>query len=176
MSPSPAGGGGTGRGRQSAASPDWRFLFRHPAHFFALGLGSGLAPKAPGTAGSAVAIPLYLALAYFLPQPWLLAVVAASFLVGIWFCDVTGKALGEADFGGIVWDEIVAVWLVLVFTPMTVWWYGAAFALFRLFDIWKPFPIGYFDRHTHGGFGVMLDDLLAAAYTIGIIRFALLLI
>ncbi len=155
---------------------DIRFLFRHPAHFFALGFGSGLSPKAPGTAGSAAAIPLYLLLAAVLPFPWLLAVVAAAFLAGIWFCDVTGKALGEADFGGIVWDEIVAVWLVLAFTPMSLAWYGAAFALFRLFDIWKPFPIGYFDRRTRGGFGVMLDDLLAAAYAIGIIRFALLLI
>jgi len=154
----------------------WRFLLRHPAHFLAFGLGSGLSPFAPGTAGSLLAIPLYLLLAWAVPMPWLLGVVAVAFLAGIWFCDVAGKSLGVADHGGIVWDEIVAMWLILAFTPMTLWWYGAAFALFRLFDIWKPFPIGYFDRHTHGGFGVMLDDLLAAIYAMGIIHLSLLLI
>lgn len=143
-----------------------KLLFSHPAHFFSLGFGSGLSPFAPGTAGSLLAIPLFLALAYFLPLWPLLAVVGVSFAGGVWFCDVTGKALGVSDYGGIVWDEIVAMWLILAFTPPTWQWFGIAFLLFRLFDIWKPFPIRYFDQHVKGGFGVMLDDLLAAGYAL----------
>ncbi|MFH1493323.1 MAG: phosphatidylglycerophosphatase A [Pseudomonadota bacterium] len=143
-----------------------KLLFSHPAHFFSLGFGSGLSPFAPGTAGSLLAIPLFLALAYFLPLWPLLAVVGVSFAGGVWFCGVTGKALGVSDHGGIVWDEIVAMWLILAFTPPTWQWFGIAFLLFRLFDIWKPFPIRYFDQHVKGGFGVMLDDLLAAGYAL----------
>lgn len=143
-----------------------KLLFSHPAHFFSLGFGSGLSPFAPGTAGSLLAIPLFLALAYFLPLWPLLALVGISFAGGVWFCDVTGKALGVSDHGGIVWDEIVAMWLILAFTPPTWQWFGIAFLLFRLFDIWKPFPIRYFDQHVKGGFGVMLDDLLAAGYAL----------
>lgn len=143
---------------------DWRFVRTHPAHFLAFGFGSGLAPKAPGTAGTLVALPLY-----FLLQPlgvwyWLATVVAV--LVGIWACDVAGRALGVHDHGGIVWDEIAAFLLVLPFAPQTFVGFVLAFALFRLFDIWKPFPIRWFDRQVPGGLGVMLDDLLAAGYAI----------
>lgn len=147
-----------------------KLLFSHPAYFFSLGFGSGLSPFAPGTAGSLLAIPLFLALAYFLPLWPLLAVVGVSFAGGVWFCDVTGKALGVSDHGGIVWDEIVAMWLILAFTPPTWQWFGIAFLLFRLFDIWKPFPIRYFDQHVKGGFGVMLDDLLAAGYALAALK------
>lgn len=149
---------------------DWRFLLRHPAHFLAFGLGSGLSPFAPGTAGSLAAIPLYLLLAWAVPMPWLLGVVAVAFLAGIWFCDVAGKSLGVADHGGIVWDEIVAMWLILAFTPPSWEWYAAAFFLFRLFDVWKPFPIRTIDERTSGGLGVMLDDLLAAGYTLAALK------
>lgn len=150
--------------------PDLKLLFAHPAHLFSLGFGSGLSPFAPGTAGSLLAIPLFLPLAYFLPLWPLLAVVGLSFALGIWFCDVTGKALGVSDHGGIVWDEIVAMWLILAFTPPTWLWFAIAFLLFRLFDIWKPFPIRYFDQHVKGGFGVMLDDLLAAGYALAALK------
>ncbi len=150
--------------------PDLKLLFSHPAHFFSLGFGSGLSPAAPGTAGSLLAIPLFLVLAYFLPLWPLLAVVVLGFVVGIWFCDLTGKALGVSDHGGIVWDEIVAMWLILAFTPPTWLWFGIAFLLFRLFDIWKPFPIRYLDQHVKGGFGVMLDDLLAAGYALAALK------
>lgn len=150
--------------------PDLKFILRHPAHFFAFGFGSGLSPKAPGTAGSLAAIPLYLILAHFLAQEALLAVIGFSFLAGIWFCGVTGKALGVPDHGGMVWDEIVAMWLILAFTLQTWTGYCMAFLLFRLFDIWKPFPVRYFDRHVKGGFGVMLDDLLAAGYALAALR------
>lgn len=151
-------------------NPDWCFLLRHPAHFLAFGLGSGLVPKAPGTAGSLAAIPLYLLLAWAVPMPWLLGAVAVAFLAGIWFCDVAGKALGVADHGGIVWDEIVAMWLILAFTPVSWEWYVAAFLLFRLFDVWKPFPIRAIDERTTGGFGVMLDDVLAAGYALVVLK------
>lgn len=150
--------------------PDLKFILRHPAHFFAFGFGSGLSPRAPGTAGSLAAIPLYLLLARFLPLEALLAVVALSFVAGIWFCGVTGQALGAPDHGGMVWDEIVAMWLILAFVPQTALWFGATFLLFRLFDIWKPFPVRYFDRHVKGGFGVMLDDLLAAGYALAVLK------
>ncbi len=151
-------------------TPDLKLLFSHPAHFFSLGFGSGLSPVAPGTAGSLLAIPLFMALAGFLSLWPLLLVVALAFVIGIWFCDLTGKALGVSDHGGIVWDEIVAMWLILAFTPPTWLWFGIAFLLFRLFDIWKPFPIRYFDQHVKGGFGVMLDDVLAAGYALAVLK------
>jgi phosphatidylglycerophosphatase A len=103
-------------------------------------------------------------------MPWLLALVALLFAIGVWFCEVTGKALGVADHGGIVWDEMVAMWLVLAFTPRAWAWIAAAFLLFRLFDVWKPQPIRTLDARVPGGFGVMLDDLLAAAYALAVLK------
>lgn len=145
--------------------PDAAFLLRHPAHFVALGFGSGLARHAPGTYGTLIGLPLF-ALLIALPEPAHLPVIALLFLVGIPICSRTGTALGVSDHGSIVWDEIVAMMLVLEFTPRSwVWWLGA-FALFRLFDIWKPAPIRQFDARLKGGFGVMFDDLLAAGYAI----------
>lgn len=146
-------------------SPDWHFLLRHPAHFLAFGFGTGLSPVAPGTVGTLAGFPLYFLLRGLDPLAYF-AVVALLYAAGIWFCEVAGKALGVPDHGGIVWDEIVALLLVLPFAPQTLPGYGAAFGLFRLFDIWKPFPIGAIDRRVHGGFGVMLDDLLAAVYAV----------
>jgi phosphatidylglycerophosphatase A len=149
--------------------PDRRLLLSHPAHFVALGFGSGLAAKAPGTFGTIVAIPLFLAL-MATPELVHLIVITLLFLAGIPICTRTGKALGVSDHGSIVWDEIVAFMLVLEFTPYS--WVGwlAAFALFRLFDIWKPFPIRQFDARLKGGFGVMFDDLLAAVYAIASLK------
>jgi phosphatidylglycerophosphatase A len=146
-------------------SPNVQFLLQHPAHFFGLGFGSGLAPKAPGTFGTLVGYPLFwLISAYALSTQ--LIIISALFLIGIYFCGVTGKALGVSDHGGIVWDEIVAMMLVLAFTPNQWQWWLVAFLLFRLFDIWKPFPIRQFDAKLKNGFGVMFDDLLAAIYAI----------
>ena len=148
----------------TTSRPDLRFILAHPAHFLAFGLGAGLAPKAPGTAGTLVAVPLYFLL---LPLgSWYWLVVALALLVGVWLCAVAGRALGEHDHGGIVWDEIAAFLLVLPFAPQNAAGLALAFVLFRLFDIWKPFPIRWFDRHVPGGFGVMLDDVLAAGYAI----------
>jgi phosphatidylglycerophosphatase A len=141
--------------------PDRQFLFAHPAHFLAFGFGAGLARRAPGTFGTLVAFPLYALLA---GAPFYWVWVAVFLLVGVWACDVAGRALGEHDHGGMVWDEIAAFLMVLPFAPPTWWGYALAFALFRLFDIWKPFPIAWFDARVRGGFGVMLDDVLAAGY------------
>ena len=150
-------------------SPDANFLLRHPAHFVALGFGSGLAPKAPGTFGTLLALPLYPLLLQ-LPLTWQLAMIAALFLAGIPICRIAGEALGVSDHGSIVWDEIVAMLLVLEFTPFGLSWWLAAFVLFRLFDIWKPFPIRQFDARLKGGFGVMFDDLLAALYAVAALK------
>jgi phosphatidylglycerophosphatase A len=146
--------------------PDFKFVMSHPAHLFSFGFGSGLSRFAPGTAGSLAAIPLYIVLAALLPKMAILALIGVSFVFGVWCCEVTGKAVGVADYGGIVWDEIVAMWLILLYIPQDPLWFAAAFFVFRVFDVWKPFPIRYVDDHTHGGFGVMFDDLLAAGYSL----------
>lgn len=149
--------------------PNKQFLLQHPAHFFALGLGSGLMPKAPGTSGTLVGLPLF-ALLMLLPEVSHLPILAVLFLVGIPLCGITGRNLGVSDHGSIVWDEIVAYMLVLEFTPKSWEWWLYAFLLFRLFDIWKPFPIRTLDQKIHGGLGVMLDDLLAALYAIAVLK------
>lgn len=151
-----------------SAPPDWHFLFRHPAHFIACGMGSGLSPVAPGTAGTLFAWVLF---------PWLRSAVGsddslfavfllAAFATGVLACDRTGRDLGVIDHGAIVWDEIVPFWLVLFLTPTGLFWQFAAFLLFRCFDILKPEPASWFDRQVKNGFGVMMDDLVAAAYTL----------
>ena len=146
--------------------PGWRFLFSHPAHFLAFGFGSGLARKAPGTFGTLVAFPMYWFLAPRLSDAVFLLVLVWAFAIGVWVCDKTCKALGVGDYGGIVWDEVVAFMLVLMFTPPGWQWSLLAFVLFRFFDIVKPPPIRYFDSNWHGGLGVMFDDLLAAGYAL----------
>lgn len=138
-------------------------LLLHPLRFLAFGFGSGLVPKAPGTAGTLVAIPLYL-----LMQPLALsvylAVVAALFLLGIWICQHTVNVLGTPDHSAIVWDEIVGYLLTMALAPAGWLWVVVGFALFRFFDIVKPWPISWCDRHVHGGLGVMLDDLVAGVF------------
>lgn len=146
--------------------PDWRLLTSHPAHFFALGFGSGLMPKGPGTAGTLVAFPFYWLIAPLLNDYFFILFLIAAFIVGIKICDKTGRTLGVEDHGGIVWDEIVAFMLVLFFTPPGIDWQIFAFVLFRFFDIVKPQPIKYVDQNLHGGLGVMFDDLLAAGYAL----------
>ena len=142
-------------------NPDRRFLLAHPAHFIALGFGAGLAPKAPGTFGTLLGFPLFLALR---PLPawafWL--ALALAFALGVWACERTGRDLGAADHGAMVWDEVMAFALVLAFAPATPLGWVMAFALFRLFDVTKPWPIRWLDRTVKGGLGVMLDDLAAA--------------
>lgn len=146
--------------------PDFRFMLRHPAHVIALGLGTGLAPVAPGTAGTLLAFPIHLALAQVLPTIPHAIMIALLFLLGVWACRVTGRAMGIADHSGMVWDEVVAMLIILLLVPEGVWWWLAAFLLFRVFDVLKPPPIRYFDQTIKGGFGVMFDDILAALYTL----------
>jgi len=141
-------------------------MWRQSAHIIALGAGAGLAPAAPGTVGTLLAFPLYWLLAAFSTSTMALALLGAAFLLGVWACGATGRALGVADHGAMVWDEIVAFAVVLVFTPPGWQWQLGAFLLFRFFDIVKPPPIRYFDRRLKNGFGVMFDDLLAAGYTL----------
>jgi len=142
------------------------FLLSHPAHFIALGLGSGLAPKAPGTFGTLMALPLYALLAYWLVPLWIVVLCLPAFAVGSWAAQKTCEDMGVHDHGAIVIDEIVAMWLVLAIAPATALGWLTAFLLFRLFDIVKPWPINWLDERVHGGFGVMLDDLLAAVYAV----------
>ena len=158
------------------ARPSGRFMLRHPAHLVALGFGAGLAPMAPGTAGTLLAFPAYWLMGRWLDALGYLAVLAALFLLGIWACERTGRALGVADHPAMVWDEVVAFLAVLFFTPATLAWQAGAFLLFRFFDIAKPPPIRHVDRTVKNGFGVMLDDVLAAFYTVLVIALVKVLI
>jgi phosphatidylglycerophosphatase A len=146
--------------------PSWRFILSHPAHFISFGFGSGLFPGSPGTMGTLVAFPLYAWLAPQFTDAMFIVLLVGLFAFGVWVCEKTGRTLGVADYGGIVWDEIVAFMLVLFFTPDGFFWSLLAFSLFRFFDIVKPPPIRHFDRTWHGGLGVMFDDILAAGYTL----------
>lgn len=145
---------------------DWRFVFGHPAHFLAFGFGSGLAPVAPGTFGSLVGIPLTLWLLPAYGDVGFGLIIAGAFAIGVWACDITGKRLGITDYGGIVWDEVVAMMLILWLVPLRPWWILLAFLLFRLFDIIKLPPARQIDAHWKSGLGVMLDDIAAAVHTL----------
>jgi phosphatidylglycerophosphatase A len=150
----------------NAPAPSLRFLFAHPAHFVALGAGTGLAPAAPGTVGTLLAIPLALALHRYASAGGFLLVALALFAVGVWAAHVTGRHLRVPDHGSIVIDEVAAFLLVLFFAGSDPWQIALAFALFRFFDIVKPPPIRQFDAAWKNGFGVMFDDLLAAGYAL----------
>ena len=145
--------------------PSPGFVFSHPAHAVAFGFGAGLAPVAPGTAGTALGWGIGWCLGAF-SAPVLLATALVFFFVGLWACEVTGRNLGIADHGGMVWDEVAAFLLVLAVVPRELAWQAAAFVVFRFFDIVKPPPIRALERRYGGGFGVMLDDLVAAAFTL----------
>ncbi|MES2626476.1 MAG: phosphatidylglycerophosphatase A [Pseudomonadota bacterium] len=140
-----------------------RSVFRNPVHFLAFGLGSGAAPFAPGTFGTLAAVPLYLLLAQ-LPMSWYLLMLIVAFGIGIYLCERTAKDLGVHDHGGIVWDEFVGYWITMVAAPPQWWWLVIGFVLFRFFDILKPFPISWLDKHIHGGLGIMLDDAVAGTF------------
>jgi phosphatidylglycerophosphatase A len=148
----------------TSRAPDARFLVAHPAHFIALGFGAGLAPKAPGTFGTLLGWALFLVLHEWL-APLVIAYLAIPlFFIGIWACDVTGRHLGAQDHGSMVWDEVVAFLPLAALASASLLMQLAAFGLFRLFDIWKPFPIRELERRVKGGLGVMLDDVFAAFY------------
>ncbi len=135
-----------------------------PDGFLAFGFGAGLLSRAPGTMGTLVAVPFAWAFK-MLPGTIFLWLLLALFLLGVWLCGRVSKRLGLEDYGGIVWDEMVGYWLAIAFVPLHWGWLLAGFALFRFFDIVKPWPISELERHFSGGLGIMLDDIAAAIYT-----------
>jgi len=146
--------------------PTLKLMLSHPAYIIAFSGGAGLSRYAPGTVGTLVAFPLFWLGNQHLSPITFLLLIDIMFIVGIWACGLCGKALGDPDHGGMVWDETVAFLLVLYFIPDHWTWQVAAFALFRLFDIVKPPPIRYYDARLKGGFGVMFDDIVAAFFTL----------
>lgn len=158
--------------RPPVVRPNARFMLAHPAHFIALGMGSGLGRIAPGTVGTLWAWLAFLVMQLWLSPAALGAVIATALVIGWWACTVTSSHLGVADSGHIVWDEVAAFWLVLwLVLPAGFAMQVAAFALFRFFDAAKPGPVAWADRAfkgfgARGGFGVMFDDLVAAFCTL----------
>lgn len=138
-------------------------VLRDPLHWLAFGLGTGLSPVAPGTVGSVLGVVLaWLVLP--LSLPWQLGIGLGLVLSGVWICGESARRIGVHDHSGIVWDEIAAMYLVLFWLPFDPAWWTAGFLLFRLFDIWKPWPISDLDHRMTGGAGIMLDDLVAGLY------------
>lgn len=140
-----------------------------PGHLLAVGFGTGLSPKAPGTAGTVAAIPIYL-VASALPLGAYLALCGLLFALGVWICGRTARALGVHDHPGIVFDEIVGYLITMAAVPVGSGWIVAGFVLFRFFDIVKPWPIRVLDRRVHGGFGIMLDDLVAGLMALALLH------
>ena len=151
-----------------------REILSNPIHCLAFGFGSGLAPKAPGTFGTLLAVPLYLLLFQLSLLPYILVVVIA-FAVGIYLCGRTATDLGVHDHPGIVWDEFVGFWITMIAAPAGWLWVVIGFILFRLFDIWKPWPIRFFDKNVESGLGIMIDDVLAGIYALMVLQLIALL-
>ena len=158
-------------GTTTSRRPDVRFLLANPAHFIALGFGSGLAPKAPGTFGTLAALALYWVLAWGLAMPpFAIAFVGIPlFVLGLWASEVAAKNLGIDDHGSIVIDEMAAFLPLAALASASLVLQLIAFGLFRLFDIWKPPPIKAFEQRLKGGLGIMFDDLVAAAYAYAVL-------
>ncbi|GAB3627198.1 phosphatidylglycerophosphatase A [Pandoraea terrae] len=160
----------TAAGGAGPRRPDARFMLSHPAHLFSLGFGTGLSSFAPGTVGTLFGWASYLVLNLYLTVTGWAVLICAGVLGGIWLCGFTSRKLGDSDPGAVVWDEIVAFWIVLLLiTPTGFGAQFVAFVIFRFFDAVKPPPIRYFDRTFKGGLGIMLDDLVAAFCTLLVI-------
>lgn len=152
-----------------------RTVMKSPVHFLAFGFGSGLSPKAPGTVGTLAAVPLYLLLVQLPVAYYVLAVVAAT-VFGVWVCGKSSQLLGVHDHGGIVWDEFVGFWITMLFAPAGWLWIVPGFVLFRIFDIWKPWPIRVIDHKVDGGLGIMLDDILAGFFALLVLQLIVLVV
>ena len=135
-------------------------ILANPIHLLAFGFGAGLSPKAPGTMGTVVAVLIYLVLPNMPPIIYA-GLILLSFVFGIWICGKTAEDLGVHDHGGIVWDEFVGYWITMFMAPSGLFWVLLGFGLFRLLDIFKPWPIKWADKELAGGLGIMLDDVLA---------------
>lgn len=144
-------------------------LLKNPVHGLAFGFGSGLVPKAPGTAGTVMAIPLYLLFAQ-LPLFEYAILLVVTFLIGVYLCHKTAKDLDVHDHPGIVWDEFVGYWITMLAAPVGWYWIVVGFVLFRIFDVLKPWPISWLDKHVHGGFGIMIDDVLAGFMALAVMN------
>lgn len=164
--------------KQTTLSPLERVSLRNPTHFFALGFGSGLLSTAPGTWGTLVGLITGVILLQWFSASFFFLFLCIMFAWGCYLCERTAQDMQVHDHGAIVWDEIVGIWLVLLAVPhYSITWCLTAFLLFRLFDIFKPKPIKHFDQTVTNGFGIMLDDFLAALYsilTIALLRILLL--
>ncbi|ELR65214.1 Phosphatidylglycerophosphatase A [Photobacterium marinum] len=142
-------------------NPKDKINLKNPWHLLATGFGSGLFPVVPGTMGTLAAIPFYLLLAQLPFAAYLMIILVAS-LIGITICQKTSDDMGVHDHGSIVWDEFVGFWITMAVAPVMTWqWVLAGFVLFRFFDMVKPWPISWLDKHIHGGLGIMVDDILA---------------
>lgn len=150
-------------------TPSFKELLANPNHLLAFGFGSGLAKKAPGTFGTLAAIPFFLLLQH-LSWPIYLSWLLVTFALGVFWCDRSSQALGVHDHGGIVWDEFVGFWITMFMAPAGWVWILVGFVLFRLFDIIKPWPINWLDKKVHGGFGIMIDDVLAGIYALIVLQ------
>lgn len=160
--------------KHAVPKPPAKLILTTPEHLLAYGFGAGLAPKAPGTFGTLVAVPLWLLLVWAVSDPTVyLMICAVLFVAGCWICGESARLLGLHDAPGIVFDEIVGFFITafpllgLSFDRMLGLWVLVAFVLFRFFDIIKPWPIRWLDRQVHGGFGIMLDDVVAALFAAG---------
>lgn len=144
-------------------------VWKNPLYFIAFGFGSGLMPIAPGTFGTLAAIPIYLMMVG-LSWPWYLCLIVIAFIMGVFVCDKVTSELGVQDYSGIVWDEVVGFLITMFMAPVGIVWVVVGFGLFRLFDIWKPQPIRWVDKHVQGGFGIMVDDVLAGILALAIMQ------
>ncbi len=142
----------------------------NPIHFVAFGFGAGYAKKAPGTVGTLVGIPFVLAFQQGSLEIYLVATLIMT-LFGIWLCGASSRLMGVHDHPGIVWDEIVGYMITMIAAPTGWQWLLLGFILFRIFDIFKPWPISYIDRNLHGGIGIMLDDVLAGVMAAIVLQF-----
>lgn len=150
-------------------NPSFSYLLKNPVVFLGFGFGSGLSPYMPGTAGTLAAIPLYLLISQ-LPLPAYCLVLLIASAVGVAICGISARKLGVHDHGGIVWDEFVGLWITLLAAPKGWPWLVLGFVLFRIFDMAKPWPISVLDRSVKGGWGIMLDDIVAGIAAAGVLQ------
>jgi len=152
-----------------------RVSLLNPVHFLALGFGSGLAAKMPGTFGTLAALPLVVLLSHYASFSVYLIVTILVSIVGIWICGKTAQDMGVHDDSSIVWDEVAGMLITMLAVPLSWQTLLVGFVLFRFFDILKPWPISYLDKHVHGGFGIMIDDVLAGLFALACMHLGLVM-